>query len=309
LDKKDALVTQAEPRLSGFPQAIAAYVMWGLLPLYLLLVLTVPPVEFLAWRILFTLPICLVLVAARRQIAEVVAALRSRKVLGRLALSACLIGVNWLVYLIAIMRGEVYGASLGYYINPLLNVLIGTFAFGETLTRRAWIAVALAACGVAVLAAGALSTLWISLTLACSFAGYGAVRKQLDVGSVPGLTVESALLSLPSALYLGWLWASGQPLSFGQDAGLSGAIALSGVVTAVPLLLFAIAARRLPYSTLGFVQFLAPTLVFILGLTVFRQKLHLAEIVCFAFIWSALAVFCLDLWLRRPKGVRRPVAS
>ncbi len=287
----------AETEKSGLIPALGAYLIWGFLPLYLLLVRAVPAFEFVAWRIIWTLPICLLIVAVRRQGADIRAALADRRAIGWLALSASLIAVNWLVYVWAIQRGEVYAASLGYYINPLVNVLLGTLLLGERLTRPQWVAVAIAAVGVALLVQGATTTLWISLTLALSFGSYGLVRKQVSVGSLPGLTIESALLLLPSLALAAW-FATTQGSAFFVSPALSAAIVLGGVVTAVPLLLFAIAARRMPYSRLGFFQFLAPSIVFVLGLTVFKQPLAPIQAASFACIWLAAAIFVWDL-LRR----------
>ena len=289
---------------TGFAAAFSAYVIWGFLPLYLILVRSVPAFEFVGWRIIWTLPLCLLIVLARRQGPDLRAALANRRTLGLLALSATLIAVNWVVYVWAIQNGQVYAASLGYYINPLVNVLLGTVLLGEKLSRPKWAAVGLAGIGVSLLAAGALTTLWISLTLALSFGSYGLIRKQLDVGSVPGLTIESALLLLPS-LAVAWYYAQTQGSSFAVSTELSLAIMAGGVVTAFPLLLFAIAARKLPYSMLGFIQFLAPSIVFILGLTVFGEELKPVQAACFACIWAAAAIFVWDLVAR----TRKPAAS
>ena len=280
---------------SGLPAAITAYVIWGFLPLYLIWVKSVPPVEFVGWRIIWTLPICLVIVTFRRQWPDLRAALADRRALLVLTASATLIGGNWLVYIWAIQNGHVYAASLGYYINPLINVLLGTFLLGERLSRRQWIAVGLAMCGVAVLAAGAITSLWISLTLALSFGTYGLLRKRVEVGSLPGLTIESAILLVPAMLVAAWFAAQPAGSSFTQSPSLALAIILGGFLTAIPLLLFAVAARRMNYSTMGFIQFLAPTIVFILGLTVFEEELKPAQAASFALIWCAVALFIWDL--------------
>ena len=289
--------SETESRPSGLPVAIGAYVIWGFLPLYLLLVRAVPSVEFVAWRIVWTLPICLLIVWVRRQGPQLRAAIADLKSLRWLFLSATLIAVNWFVYVWAIQQDHVYAASLGYYINPLINVLLGTVLLGETLNRTQWVAVGLAALGVALLIDGALTTLWISLTLAFSFGIYGMVRKQVPVGALPGLTIESGLLLLPSLGIAAW-YALEQGSSFAVSPQLSGAIVLGGVLTAIPLLMFAIAARRMPYSTLGFIQFLAPSIVFVLGLTVFDLPLLPAQAACFGFIWAAAALFGWDMWRR-----------
>lgn len=295
----------AKPTPSGLPAALAAYGIWGFLPLYLILVKSVPPFEFVGWRIIWTLPICIMIVLFRGQVSDVLSALRDRQALLILAASASLIGVNWFIYVWAIQNGHIYAASLGYYINPLINILLGTILLKERLSRLQWLAVGLATCGVAVLLAGALTTLWISLSLALSFGVYGLLRKQVSVGSLPGLTIESAIL-LPVAGGIA-AWYAGMPAgsSFFISVELSLAIVLGGFLTAIPLLLFAVAARRMDYSTIGFIQYLAPSIVFILGLTVYDQELKLAQAICFAFIWSAIALFVWDLWQKR----RRAAAS
>jgi chloramphenicol-sensitive protein RarD len=285
--------------VSGLAPALGAYLIWGFLPLYLILVKTVPPFEFVAWRIVWTLPLCLLIVAYRRQFPELLAALKAPRSLLALLASAVLIGINWFVYIWAIMAGEVFATSIGYYLNPLVNVLLGTLVLGEKLSRRQWLAVAIAAVAVALLAAGAVTSLWISLTLGFSFALYGLVRKQVAVGSLPGLTIESAILLLPAAGIAAWYAMSPQGSSFGQDGWMSALIMFSGVVTAVPLLLFAIAARRMDYSTLGFIQYLSPTIVFFLGLFVFHQPLAPAKLASFVLIWVAVGVFVWDMWAKR----------
>ncbi len=287
------------PAASGLAPALGAYLIWGFLPLYLILVQSVPPFEFVGWRIIWTLPLCLLIVLFRRQFPELLAALKSPRSLLALTASAVLIGINWFVYIWAIMAGEVFATSIGYYLNPLVNVLLGTLVLGEKLSRRQWIAVAIAAVAVALLAAGAVTSLWISLTLGFSFALYGLVRKQVAVGSLPGLTIESAILLAPAIGIAWWYAMSPQGSAFGQDAWMSALIIFSGVVTAVPLLLFAIAARRMDYSTLGFIQYLSPTIVFFLGLFVFHQPLAPAKLASFVLIWVAVGVFVYDLWAKR----------
>ncbi|MEM7667258.1 MAG: EamA family transporter RarD [Pseudomonadota bacterium] len=305
----DASQGSADSQPSGLPAALGAYVIWGFLPVYLLLVTAVPPFEFVGWRIIWTLPFCLLIVALRRQFPALREAISNPRTLIMLFVSALLIAINWLVYIWAIMQEQVYAASLGYYLNPLLNVLLGTLLLGERLSKMQWLAVAIAASAVALLAAGALTTLWISLTLAFSFGLYGIVRKQVGVGSLPGLTIESAMLLLP-AFGIVWFYAQSPAGSaFGTDLFLSAVIVFSGVVTAVPLLLFALAARRMNYSTLGFIQYLAPTIVFILGLTVFGEELKPAQLGSFVLIWIAVAIFVADLWARTRRARAEAAAT
>ncbi|QCI94641.1 EamA family transporter RarD [Novosphingobium sp. EMRT-2] len=274
---------------TGLMLAVAAYVIWGFLPLFFRMLHHVPAVELVGWRVVFTLPLCLAIVAARGQAADVRAALADRAVLLRLCASALLIGANWLLYVIAINNGHVLAASLGYYINPLLNVLLGTLLLGERLTRTQWTAVAIAGLGIA-------------LALAVSFALYGLVRKLTPVGSVPGLTIETSVLYLPAIAVVAWQAHSPAGSSLGQDAGTTIGLAASGVVTAVPLLLFAVAARRLDLSTLGFVQFLSPTLAFLLGIFVFDEPLDPVRLACFVLIWTAIALFSWDMLRRRQRA-------
>ncbi len=283
---------------SGLPAALGAYLIWGFLPLYFLLAAAVPPFEFVGWRIIFTLPFCFLIVAFRKQFPALRRALLTPRTLLALFASAFLIAANWFIYIWAITNEQVYATSLGYYLNPLLNVLLGTMLLGEKLSKWQWIAVAIASLAVALLAAGALTSLWISLSLALSFGLYGIVRKQVDVGALPGLTIETTILLLPAIGIAIWYAATPAGSAFGKDVELSAIIVLSGVVTAIPLMLFAIAARRMPYSTLGFIQYLAPTIVFILGLTVFGEELKPAQLGSFVLIWIAVAIFVGDLLMR-----------
>ena len=293
--------TTPSPR--GLPYALGAYTLWGFLPLYLVLLNAIDPFAVVGWRTLWTIPVCLIALSLAGRMGDLKAALTNRRVMLTLVVSSVFISVNWVVYIVAVQRGAFFAASLGYYINPLVNVLLGTIFLKEKLGRLQWLAVAVAAIGVAILAAKAVDTLYISLTLALSFASYGLLRKRVAVGSLPGLTVEVLILAVPAifAIALAPEARNGVRGEIGTNALLFGA----GLWTAIPLLLFATAARRMAYSTLGFVQFLAPTLVFILGLTVLKEPLDPVKLVCFLIIWTAIAIFCLDLLLRT-RAKRRP---
>ncbi|WP_077147033.1 EamA family transporter RarD [Sphingopyxis sp. KK2] len=280
----------------GLPYALGAYAIWGFVPLFFKLLTSVPPVEVLAQRIIWSLPLCFVIMAFRRQIGDYLAALRDWRALRLLLLSSVLIAVNWLVYIFAVFTDHVLAASLGYYLNPLVNVMLGMIFLGERLSRLQALAVAIAAVGVAILLAGALDTLWISLSLALSFAFYGLIRKVAPVGSLPGLAVETTLLMPLSLVAAGWYIWIGDGRGFGSDMGISWLLAAGGVVTAVPLLLFATAARKMSYAALGFVQYLAPSIVFLLSLFVFGEPLKPAQLVCFLLIWTSIAVFSFDMW-------------
>ena len=280
----------------GLPYALGAYAIWGFVPLFFKLLETVPPVEVLAQRIVWSLPLCFVIMAFRRQIGEYLAALKDWRVLRLLLASSLLIALNWLVYIHAVFTDHVLAASLGYYLNPLVNVLLGMIFLGERLSRLQGAAVVIAATGVAILLAGALDTLWISLTLALSFSAYGLIRKVVAVGSLPGLAIETTLLLPLSAAAAGYYLWIGDGRGFGADGETSWLLAAAGVVTAVPLLLFATAARRMSYAALGFVQYLAPSIVFLLGLFVFGEPLKPAQLFCFLLIWISIAVFSFDMW-------------
>ena len=300
-------MAQTPARPNGLPLALVAYTIWGFLPLYIVLLRHVPALELVAWRVIFTLPLCLAIAAVRRQLGDIVRGLADWRVLRLMLASAALIGVNWVIYIVAINGGHIYASSLGYYINPLVNVLLGTVFLGERLSRMQWSAVALAVLGVGALLLGARDTLGISLALALSFALYGLVRKVAPVGALPGLAIETILL-LPLAAATAIWFAHGEASSsFGHDQRTSLLLAGAGVLTAVPLLLFALAARRMDLSSLGFVQFLSPTIVFILGLTVFGETLRPAQLASFVLIWAALVLFSWDL-LRRRAGSAKPPA-
>jgi chloramphenicol-sensitive protein RarD len=280
----------------GLPYALGAYAIWGFVPLFFKLLSDVPPVEVLAQRIVWSLPLCFLIMMFRRQIGDYLAALKDWRVLRMLLASSILIALNWLVYIHAVFSDHVLAASLGYYLNPLINVMLGMVFLGERLSRLQALAVVIAAIGVAILLAGALDTLWISLTLALSFGTYGLIRKIVPVGSLPGLAIETTLLlplALAAAAYYLWI---GDGRGFGSDTDISWLLAAAGVITAVPLLLFATAARRMSYAALGFVQYLAPSIVFLLGLFVFNEPLKPAQLFCFLLIWVSIAVFSFDMW-------------
>jgi len=285
-------------RSGGLPLALGAHLIWGLLPLYLWLVAKVPAVEFVGWRVISSLPLCLLILAMRKQLGELRRVLAMPKARWMLLASSVLIAINWLVYVAAIQSGEVYAASIGYYVSPLLSVLAGTLFLGERLTRRQWLAVGISACGVMLLAWEALASLGISLALALSWTSYGLVRKLAPVTALTGLTVEVIVLFLP-AVAIAWHFAQGPAgsaiLWSWHDALL---IVFSGVVTAAPLLLFTLAAQRLPYSTMGMIQFSSPSLVFLIGLFVFGKPLGTAQLASFALIWAAIGLFVIDLLAR-----------
>lgn len=216
--------------------------------------------------------------------------LANRRAMTILTASALLIGINWLLYVYAVNNGFVLASSLGYYLNPIANILLGRFVLKEHLSRAQWIAVALACVGIAVLAAGALGQLWISLALCASFATYGLLRKIVEADALTGLLIETAMLFPIALLYLYVRHgADGSALFPTADLGLL--LAASGLISTVPLLLFAAAARRIPYSTMGILQFIAPTLQFLLAVFAFGEPFTRTHAIAFAAIWTALAIY------------------
>lgn len=274
---------------AGLLYGLAAYGLWGIMPIYFKWLQAVPSIDIVAHRIVWSLLVLVFLVTVAKAWDQIGQAIRSRKALAMLLVTAVLIGTNWLLYVYAINSGHILAGSLGYYLNPLANILLGRFILKERLTKVQWAAVGIAAAGIAVLAAGALGTLWISLTLCFSFATYGLLRKIIHVESLAGLTIETSLL-FPIAL--GWLLlggAAGQPM--GSGGQVTALLVGAGVVSTVPLLCFTAAARRLAYSTVGMLQFIAPTLQFLLAVAVYDEPFTTAHAIAFGCIWAALALY------------------
>ena len=283
-------------RRAGLMLGVGAYLFWGVMPLYFKAVDEVGAAEIVAHRIVWSVLFLTALATIWRRWGAIRAAVGTPRVLMTLMATSLLIAINWLVYIYAVVSDHVLEGSLGYYLNPLVNVLLGVVLLKERLTRAQVFATLLAAAGVAVLAAGAGSGLWISLTLAATFALYGFVRKVAPVDSLEGLFVETALLAPIALGWLAWLYQTGG-LGFGvHGIRVDLLLALGGAVTAIPLLLFTAAARRLPYSTLGFLQYIAPSLQFLLAVLAFGEPLTSAHLVCFGAIWTALAIFTLGGW-------------
>ena len=289
---------------NGLIYGLGAYGLWGILPIYFKFLDAVPALQIVAHRVVWSLPFLAVLITAVKGWPKVRLALSQPRTLGLLFVSALMIGSNWLLYTYAVVSGHILAASFGYYLNPLANVLLGRFVLSERLSRLQWTAVAIAAAGVSVLAAGAAGQLWISLTLCFSFALYGLLRKIVAADAVTGLGIETAIL-FPAAL--GWLAVVGfsaEPL-FGPTRFDAGLLLLAGIVTTTPLLLFTAAARRLAYSTLGMLQFLAPTLQFLLAILLYGEHFTLAHGIAFASIWTALALYVTAL-MRKPRLPQAP---
>ena len=294
----------ATQRRSGLAAAIAAFAMWGVLPLYLNLMAAVPALEIMAHRVVWCCVLVLAWLALRGELAAVRAALACRTTRLRLAATGGLISVNWLVYVWAINNGHVIEASLGYFINPLVSVALGVVVLSERLNRAQWAAVGLAATGVLYLAIVAGRPPWIALVLAMSFGLYGLLRKVVAVESVPALATETLLITPLAGAYLLWLGTQGSGafgrLGIGMDLLLLG----SGLATAIPLALFAYGARRIPLSTVGLTQYLAPSMQLMLGVFFFGEPFPRARAMGFVLIWLALAIYATDA-LRRSRVAAR----
>lgn len=288
---------------AGSIYAIAAFGFWGLTPIYYKLLPHVPPAEILAHRVVWSVVFGAAFVTLARSWGAVRSSLGDRRTLAALALTAALVSTNWLVYIWAIANEQVMSTSLGYYINPLVNVLLGMLFLGEKLNRPRMVAVALAVGGTTSLALEVGSLPWVSLTLAFSFGLYGLIRKRLGLPGLAALFVECLLVAPLALLALGWFHRDGQG-AFGSDLGTSLLLVLAGPVTLLPLLWFAEAARRLPLVTVGFFQYLGPTLTFLLATLVYDEPFTFAWAVTFGLIWTALAVFSADS-LRTRERLRR----
>lgn len=291
---------------SGFLFAVGAYVLWGILPVYFLILAPAGAIEIVAWRILFSLVFCAILLTASRRWQRVIAVIRDRRTMLGLGLAALLIIVNWQVYVFATLNGQVNEAALGYFINPILTVLLGVIVLRERLRVAQWIAVGVSAFAVLVLAINYGVFPWVSLTLALSFGLYGLIKKRVGprVDAVTGLTIETAWLIPVAIAQLVFVGAtSGVVLGTAGIANTS-LLLLTGVVTAVPLILFASAARRLPLVYLGLIQYLAPVLQFLFGTFVMLEAMPPERWIGFALVWVALIVLSIDM-LANARSVRR----
>jgi chloramphenicol-sensitive protein RarD len=286
---------------AGLLAAVGAFLIWGLFPLYLRALADVPPLQVIGHRVAWCCLFVLIWLALRGELPAVRTAFSTPGVVPRLTLSAVLISVNWLVYVWAVGNGHVVDSSLGYFINPLVSVLLGVVVLRERLNVAQKVAVGLAAAGVVYLTIVVGRLPWIALTLAFSFGLYGLIRKVVAVEAVPGLAVETMLLTPLAVAYLLWCEAQGSG-SFGHTTvTISTLLALSGIATALPLGLFSFGARRIPLSTVGLIQYLGPTLQLLLGVTVFGEPFTAVRAVGFVLIWLALAVYAAD-GLRRARA-------
>ncbi len=300
--RQSADLSASAPAKAGAWAAAACYLLWGAFPLYWKQLATVNSVELIAHRYVWTCVLVAIRIAAQRRFGEVRAALATPGRFAVNALSATLLTANWLVYVWGVNTGHVIETSLGYFLVPLVNVAAGRWVLHEHLRRLQWIAIALAAIGVALMIFQIGHPPWIALALAGTWGGYGLMRKKSPLGALLGLTVETLLIVPFAFAFLLWRESTGLAAFGHADARTHTLLIGAGIITAVPLVLFAYAARRIRLSTLGLLQYLAPTVQFAIGVAVYHEPFSRDRAASFAFIWLGLALYTADnLWTQRKK--------
>jgi chloramphenicol-sensitive protein RarD len=286
----------SSPTRSGLLAGVGAYVWWGVLPLYFPLLQPTGPVEIVAHRVIWSLVFCVALLAGTRTWGAFVATLRDRRTLGLLTLAAVLLAVNWIVFVLGVLSDRVVDASLGYFINPLVTVGLAVLVLHERLRPVQWVALGFGAAAVLVITIGLGSVPWIALTLAASFGSYGLIKNRVgrSVGAVPGLATETLVLAPLALAYLLVLQAHGTGSFSTHGAWHAVALASAGVVTAIPLLLFGSAARRLPLALVGMLQYITPVMQFLIGVVVLDEEMPPARWFGFALVWVALVILSAD---------------
>lgn len=292
----------------GLLYGIIAYALWGFFPIYWRLLQGVPAVELLRHRIAWSFLLLVVVILVMRQWNDFRSSLNART-FRIYFIAAILIGVNWLIYVWAVNEGFIIETSLGYFINPLLSVLMGVFFLRERLRSAQWIPIVFAAIGVVYLTFAYGRLPWIALLLAFTFGFYGLTKKLAPLGSVFGLTLETGILFLPAVLYLGWAEASGSA-SFLHTDSISNLLMIgAGVVTTIPLLLFASAAKQIPLSMIGILQYLAPTIQFLIGVFVYDEPFDQSRLIGFSIVWLALVIFWVENYLAGRESVAAPLPA
>ena len=290
---------------TGILSAALAFLCWGLFPLYFHAIGDVPPLQILAHRMVWSLLFLVIVLAVRRQWAWL-SLVRQPRVFGSFVASALLLSVNWLIYIWAVKNGHVIEASLGYFINPLVNIMFGSVLLKERLRRTQWMAIAVAALGVAWLTWQAGSVPWVALALAVSFGGYGLLRKTAALGALEGLSFETMVLFPLAAGYVVWLSMHGQNAFLNTESNTTRLLLVAaGPITAIPLLLFASGARKIPLSIVGLLQYMTPTMQFLLGVWLFHEAFTPDRLVGFVLIWLALALFAAEGLLKRPQPIAK----
>ena len=280
---------------TGLLYGVSAYVMWGLLPLYWQIVEDAGAYEILAHRGIWSLLLCILLLALRKQMKSALAMVWNRRTISILLLASGLLTINWAVYIWSVTVNRVVEAALGYYITPLINVMFGVLLLKEKLRRLQWVAVSLAAIGVLVLTVGYGALPWIALVLSVSWGGYSLVKKRLNLGALETLSVETFFAFFPNLIYLIMIEKEGRA-TFGDSIGVSILLAGAGIATVAPLLLFNGSTTRLPLSTIGMLQYITPTIMLFIGAIVNKEDLELTKLIGFAFIWAALGFLSRDLY-------------
>ena len=284
---------QARNTQIGVFCAVAAYTMWGVAPIYFKQLQTIAAMEVLMHRVVWSVVVLVVLIGALKQWPKVVQAMRSKRVMQTLLVAGLLLGGNWLLFIWAINNNHILDASLGYYINPLFNVFLGRLFLGERLRPMQQFAVALALVGVAILVFSYGHLPWIALVLAFTFGVYGLLRKRVAVDTLPGLFIETLMLFPLAVMY--WIFMASEQANLMQNsASLNTLLIAAGIVTTAPLLCFTAAARRIMYSTLGFFQYIGPSLMFVLAIFLYDEPMDPARLTTFGFVWLALLIFSVD---------------
>ncbi len=290
----------------GLIYGVSAYVLWGMFPLYWPLLEPANPLEIVSHRAVWTLVFCLIVLAITHALKSTLTTFRRPKVAAKLFLASVLISINWLIYIWATNNDHVVEASLGYYINPLIIIAFGVVLLKEKMRRLQWVAVSIASVGVIILTVDYGRLPWVALGLALSWGTYGLVKKQLGLGALEGLAIETMIAFIPYCGYLIFIGSKGEG-QFGNGAGLTILLISAGAVTAIPLLLFNGSTTRLPYSTIGLMQYITPTIQFSIGVWVNNEAMPTARWVGFIFIWLALITLATDL-LKSGRSVDNSIA-
>jgi chloramphenicol-sensitive protein RarD len=278
---------------AGVMFALAAYTMWGIAPMYFKLLSSVPALEIVMHRIVWSVLVLCVLLVVRKKFSQVLLAIRDPKIITTLAISGLLLAVNWLVFIWAVNNDKLLDASLGYFINPIFNILLARFFLQERLTRLQLLAAFVALAGVVFLIFSYGQLPWIALVLATTFSVYGLLRKKVTVDSMPGLLIESCIM-LPFALLYWFIMDTSSGNMLANSVDLNIILLLAGVVTTAPLLCFTAAARRIRYTTLGFFQYIGPSLMFLLAIMHYQEPLDTSRVVTFVCVWSGLLIYVYD---------------
>lgn len=279
---------------SGFTIAFMAFFFWGLIPLYFKTLAHVPPVEILGHRVLWSVILLFAILLIKGQMHQFMAIVKSPKTMAWLSLSAVLVATNWLAFIWGVTSDRILDTTLGYFINPLLSVLLGFVFLGERLNKVQFLAVGLAATAVIIQTVMLGTVPWIALAVSSSFATYGLVRKRTPVSAVPGLAFETLFLLPVTLLYFMAIYQSGDYHFRLNDPATSFLLCLAGFVTTFPLICFNMAAKKLPLSTMGLMQYIVPSMSFVIGVFLFKEPFTLAQLICFSLIWVALAIFSTD---------------